>query len=593
MNIISRYKDTKWLFGDKLIYYILLFILAGISAVLDLLGIGIIYPVFSAIIGLGNNFDQDIPKVIRPLFQFFNNNFDLKELAILISSIFIIKNISKFGVDYGSIKITNQIRADWMSKLYNKYIYSNYKLFYTKDHGELLNNLWSVTLQAINCYRQLIRFVMFLTLFILTALTMSLISFKITSIVGISLLFFYLIINRPIAKKGISLGLKKIKSHEDAQTIPNDSFKGIREIKTYSIEQKILNQYNNTVNRMVTLRNNIAFFQYLPQLFPEILGILFFSIALIVISGSESVSVRALFPIIITYTYAALKLLGSVSGLTKAYLIFNTNKPSVAKLKKELLTKSYLDVVQGNQNVESQGEILELSDVSFSYSESDSIFKKLNIRFKKGNFYAIVGDSGSGKSTLADLILKIYDIQSGKISYDKTNINNFSLNQWRNQIGIVSQDTFLFKDSIKNNIRIVNPTINDEGIIIAAKKANAHDFIITKKNGYETLVGERGLKLSGGQRQRISLTRALTVDPRILILDEATSQLDQATEAVLMKEIESLKKELILIVIAHRLSTVINADKIYVLKDGKVIEDGKHDELMGIRGEYFKLYNRK
>jgi len=592
MNIISRYRETRWLFGDKLKYYIFLFFLAVLSAVLDLLGIGIIYPVFSAIIGLGDNAGQDFPKLVRPVLEYFNN-FDLKELAILISSIFIIKNITKFGVDYGGIKITNLIRADWMSKLYNKYIYSNYKLFYTKDHGELLNNLWSVTMQAIECYRQLVRFMMFLILFILTAFTMLLISFKVTSVVGITLFFIYLLINRPIAKKGIILGTKKITSHEDVQTIPNDSFKGIREIKTYSIEDKILNQYKNAVDRMVTLRNNIAFFQYLPQMFPEILGILFFSIALIFISNSPSVSIKVLFPIIITYTYAALKLLGSASGLVKAYMIFNTNKPSVTKLKKELLTKSYLDVLQGNQNVQSEGEYLEVSDVSFSYSKSESVFQNLNIKFKKGNFYAIVGDSGAGKSTLADLILKIYDIQSGGILYDNKNINDFSLNQWRGQIGIVSQDTFLFKDSIINNIRIVNSQINDESIITAAKRANAHDFIITKKNGYDTFVGERGVKLSGGQRQRISLTRALTGNPKILILDEATSQLDQASEAILMKEIESLKKNIILIVIAHRLSTVINADKIYVLKDGKICENGKHNELMELKGEYFKLYERK
>lgn len=236
---------------------------------------------------------------------------------------------------------------------------------------------------------------------------------------------------------------------------------------------------------------------------------------------------------------------------------------------------------------------IEFRNVTNSYDESGEILKNISFEIKKGRKYALVGPSGGGKTTICHLIPNFYKISDGEILIDGKNINGFTLDSLRKNIGIVQQDIFLFNSSIKDNILYGRPDATDKEVIEAAKRANIHEYIMSLEDKYDTEIGERGVKLSGGQKQRLSIARVFLKNPPILILDEATSALDNATEILIQNSLDELCKGRTTLVVAHRLSTIKNADEIAVVDCGKIIEQGTHDELLLKSGMYAQLYNQQ
>ena len=237
-----------------------------------------------------------------------------------------------------------------------------------------------------------------------------------------------------------------------------------------------------------------------------------------------------------------------------------------------------------------KGEI-EFHKVSFSYNDKNNILENINIKIQAGKNVALVGPSGGGKSTFCSLIPRFYDISEGSITIDGLDIRNIKLKALRNSIGIVQQDVYMFAGNIRENIAYGKPEATEEEVMEAARKANIHDFIMSLEEGYDTYVGERGVKLSGGQKQRISIARVFLKNPPVLILDEATSALDNESEKFIQSSLEELSKNRTTIVIAHRLTTIRNADEIIVLTEEGIIEQGNHQELVKNDGVYAYLYN--
>ena len=235
-------------------------------------------------------------------------------------------------------------------------------------------------------------------------------------------------------------------------------------------------------------------------------------------------------------------------------------------------------------------ESIEFKDIGFSYDKEKQVLKGVNIKLVKGRVLAIVGMSGAGKSTLLSLLPRFYDPEKGSILIDGQDIREFTIDSLRSHIGIVTQETILFNDTVGNNIAFGRPDAKIEDIIEASKAANSHNFIMRMPDAYDTVIGDRGIKLSGGEKQRIAIARALFKDPPILILDEATSQLDTESERLVQEAINRLMANRTVFVIAHRLSTVEHADTIVVLDGGRIIETGDHKELLGKSGMYKRLY---
>ncbi|MBB1177039.1 ABC transporter ATP-binding protein [Staphylococcus epidermidis] len=239
----------------------------------------------------------------------------------------------------------------------------------------------------------------------------------------------------------------------------------------------------------------------------------------------------------------------------------------------------------------SEGQI-DLKHVSFKYNENEKeVLHDINLTINKGETVAFVGMSGGGKSTLINLIPRFYDVTQGEILIDHHNVKGFLTGSLRNQIGLVQQDNILFSDTVKENILLGKPDATDDEVVEAAKMANAHDFISNLPNGYDTEVGERGVKLSGGQKQRLSIARIFLNNPPVLILDEATSALDLESEAIIQEALDVLSKDRTTLIVAHRLSTITHADRIVVMENGRIVETGTHQQLINKRGAYEHLYS--
>lgn len=308
--------------------------------------------------------------------------------------------------------------------------------------------------------------------------------------------------------------------------------------------------------------------------------------AYLAISGSITVGTLAAFVGYLELLFGPLRrLVASFTTLTQSFASMDRVF--------QLIDEDY-DIKNGvgAQPIEIKQGRIDIDHVSFQYNDNEApILKDINLSIEKGETVALVGMSGGGKSTLINLIPRFYDVTSGQILIDGHNIKDFLTGSLRNQIGLVQQDNILFSDTVKENILLGRPTATDEEVVEAAKMANAHDFIMNLPQGYDTEVGERGVKLSGGQKQRLSIARIFLNNPPILILDEATSALDLESESIIQEALDVLSKDRTTLIVAHRLSTITHADKIVVIENGHIVETGTHRELIAKQGAYEHLYS--
>jgi len=398
-----------------------------------------------------------------------------------------------------------------------------------------------------------------------------------------------------LSKIGNSLKRSSQKSQEkisDITSTLDETLGAVRVVKAFGMEEYEKQKFE---------KENYSYFELLVKIFrkralaspvSEIIGVITIVIILFIfgsdiIKGSSDMTPGAF----IFYLAVFFQMMPSLKLFGQMFNSYKEGSAASERVFKLLDTKPDIVNKPDAKELKEFSSYIEFKDVSFKYEKSDMILRNVNLTIEKGKIIAIVGPSGAGKSTLVDLIPRFYDAVSGSLQIDGTEIKDLTIESVREKMGIVTQETILFNDSVKNNIAYGKQDISHEKIIDAAKAANSHIFIEKFENGYDTVIGDRGVKLSGGERQRLSIARALLKNPPILILDEATSSLDTESELLVQQAIERLMIGRTSIVIAHRLSTVRNADMIVVLSKGEIIETGTHDELLLNESIYKKLYN--
>jgi subfamily B ATP-binding cassette protein MsbA len=369
----------------------------------------------------------------------------------------------------------------------------------------------------------------------------------------------------------------------------DETVSGIRQIHSFRAEGYMMNRFRSLNYKFSRVSKQLYSKKEMATPIGEITGVLAALVLILVggyliLNGKSALSGSSFIAYLAMYTQIIqpLKNLSQMSsnvqrGIVACEKIFRLiDTPKMIYDSSDTFNKLYFE------------KSIELKHVGFRYAEKP-VLQDVDFTINRGSAVALVGPSGSGKSTIADLLLRFYEVQQGSILIDGIDIRHIRISDLRALTSMVSQDSFLFNDTIFNNIKLGKQDATEEEVHHAAKAANAHSFILNLENGYQTITGERGVKLSGGQRQRIAIARAILKDAPILILDEATSALDTESEQLVQEALNKLMKDRTSLIIAHRLSTIRNADKIIVLQDGRVVEQGSHEELIKVEGVYWKL----
>lgn len=509
-------------------------------------------------------------------------------MVSIIIITFLLKNIfnylSMFFITFLRNGVVKNIRND----IYEQMIKLSLSFYSEKKRGDIVARISSDVQELDNSFLSIFELIVKDPLMVLfTLISMFLISPKLSLFV----IIFIPICGFVISVVGKSLRRKSLKvQKEQGQFISlvDETLSGMKILKIFNAEKKFFKKFTDSTNRFYKFSNSVLNRKNLASPLSEFLGISSIAGVLwfggIMVLKENSLDASAF----IVYLGLAYNILTPAKSLSRA--TYKVKKASAAAERIFHIIDNETMVVEDKnaQNIESFSSGIEINNITFSY-EDEIVVDSLNLKIPKGKSFALVGQSGSGKSTLANLICRFYDVNSGSINVDGINIKNLKKDALRNLIGLVTQDSILFNDSIKNNLLIAKPEATNEEIIECLKIANAWEFVSKMPEQIDSNIGDSGNKLSGGQKQRLSIARAVLKNPPILVLDEATSALDSESEKLVQNALENLMKNKTSLVIAHRLSTIQKADKIIVLEKGKIIESGVHKELMKNDGIYSNL----
>ena len=544
-------------------------------------------PDFDNLSNFGNNLEEWINYHVNN----FSGNDPEKALIVVITIIIILfffKNLFNYIAMFFITFLRNGLLKDLRKNLYDKIINLPIPYFSEKKKGDVISRITSDVLEIQNSFLSVLELIVRepLTIFF-TVLAMFLISFELTFFI----LFFIPISGFIISYIGKSLKpTSNLVQKEQAEilSITEETLNGLKIIKGFIAELFFTRRFDKTNEKFYNLSNKLINRQNLASPLSEFLGISVIGVLLWYGGQLVLVDFQLKPAAFLTYMGLAYGVLTPAKAISKASYSIKKGNAAAERVIEILESQSTIVDIEKAIKKNSLDSQISFENVSFRY-EKQLVLKNLSFKVLKGQTIAIVGQSGSGKSTIANLIPRFYDVSQGSIKIDGINIKDIYKKDLRNLIGIVTQDSILFNDSISKNITLSNSEFSDDEIAQATKISNAHEFINKLKNKLESNVGDSGSKLSGGQKQRISIARAVLNNPPIMLLDEATSSLDSESEKLVQEALEKLMKNRTSIIIAHRLSTIKNADKILVMHEGEIVESGKHKDLIKKNGIYSKL----
>ena len=531
-------------------------------------------------------------RLIQPAFDYILEGRDPNVIWLVVAG-FVLSCVLKGAFNYlqtiAMMKIGYQTIADLQGEMFKSLIQNDIQYLDQSGTSKQISRFTSdvhylrdtVSKVFVSVGREIFVIIGLLTLCFSMNWQMSLVAFVVLPIIIIPVAI--------IGKRIRSIATDSQVEMAEMTAIIDDALKGARQVKSYNMHAYEQSRSESTFDRLKKLNNKIIRTKAISYPFMEtVMGIMLGGImawgGYNIYLGEITVGTFMTFFVAISAAYQPIRSLANLNaslqqGLSAAKRIFDVidSKPKI----KDKKSAKPLKLTKGT---------VEFNKVNFHYHKNEPILDNISIKAQPKKTIALVGQSGGGKSTILNLIPRFYDVISGDITIDGQNIKNITMQSLRDNIAVVSQDTWLFNDTISKNIEYGRMGASQDDIVAAAKAANAHEFIQSLPDGYNTPVGERGLRLSGGQRQRIAIARAMLKNAPILLLDEATSALDTESERKVQQALETLMSNRTTIVIAHRLSTIVNAHKIYVIGAGKIIESGSHKTLMQKNGTYKKLY---
>ncbi len=538
-------------------------------------------------------------EVIKEYFYYYlsqiiinqGKNSALLTVSILVVIFVFFKTIFHYLSSYVMAPIRNGVMRDIRNSLNNKILSLQLSYFTDEKKGDLIarmtNDVQEVEISVVQSLNNALKAP-------ITMIVYFVVLFSMSPFLTLFVLVLLPISGFVIGRTAKSLRKKSAKGQSKLGLIISyieETLFGLRIIKAFNMEKKIDKRFADENNSYTSLMNKIWRRRDLAGPYSEFMA----TIVIIIImwyGGSMVLSqdVSMLPQTFIAYLVIFSQIITPSKNFSTAFYNIQRGLASVDRIEAILDADITITEKPNAKSKERFENVVEYKNLNFKYIE-DYVLKNINLKVEKGKTVALVGQSGSGKSTMVDLLPRFYDVKEGEITIDGINIQDLKVKDLRDMMGIVSQESILFNDTIYNNIAFGMEDATEEEIIAAAKVANAHDFILQTENGYQTNIGDRGTKLSGGQRQRISIARAVLKNPPILILDEATSALDTESEKLVQDALFKLMENRTSIVIAHRLSTVRDADEICVLHEGEIVERGKHTELLEKKGVYKKLHD--
>lgn len=514
---------------------------------------------------------------------------------VLVSSVIVVASLFKNGFLFWSkylmAPMMNGVARDYQRKIFNKLVSLPLSFFSDERKGNILSRMTSDVNEVRLSIQYIIKLLFTGPISILVFLVfLFFASFKLTLFVIVFLpIMGFIIFKVSSTLKGSAYMGQKIQG--DILNNTEEVISGLRIIKAFNAQKKVNTNFAGITHDFFTTMNRVERRIWLASPMSEFLAtiivmvIMYFG-GVLVLGETSSLSSEAFIAYLVVFS----QLIPPAKETINAYYISQKGLASIKRIEEIIITDEKINEIEKPIEITDFNKNLLYKNVDFNYDDDDrKILNDINININKGEIIAVVGESGAGKSTLADLLPRFYDVSKGDIFVDDINLKDLKIKDLRELFGVVSQSSILFNDTIEKNIAFGVEKYSQEQLIEAAKIANAYDFIMDKPNGFKTNIGESGTKLSGGQQQRISIARAVLKNPPILILDEATSALDTESEKLVQDALTKIMKNRTAIVIAHRLSTVKNADKIYVMQEGKIVEQGKHSELIEKGGIYKRL----
>ena len=563
--------------------------LAALAGVLESVTVGLMYPIINGVMNLDASSNTFL-NIIKPYVDIIPINDDLIRYCVILLAVTLSVFALKTLYFYFSAKLTATVVKETKQEVFNKCMKSDYQFFVDNKQGEILYK----TAHAPNAIMSVLQILsdIFLHLFLAISVIAILLSmsWKLVIITAVFAIIYFYMIKLISVRISYKAGIKQRESGQQERVILTEYADGAKQIKVFETFEYWKDAFDKALTTFWFHHRKNYFWSKFPQIL--LWMVLYTGIGTIVIVIKILYPGRALLmlPLLGTFAAAVLILLPKLSAFGSLRMGFMNSMPDVEAVYDVLKEERYGKIKNGSKKFIGLKKGLFLRNVSFSHKERDILLDDINIEIKKDQTVALVGSSGSGKSTIVNLLLRLYDVEKGGIYIDDTNIKEYDIFSYLKKVGFVSQDTFILNATIKENISF-GRDFSDEEIIDAAKKADAHNFIKKLPNEYNTIVGDKGLRISGGEQQRIAIARAMIRKPEILILDEATSSLDNVSENIVQKAIDKASKNCTTFMIAHRLSTIQNADVINVLDNGKIVESGSHQELLKKKGKYWELHN--